>query len=78
MQKCATRCRAVGKVYFVYISNLDAPIIVLAQDQFCNTRGLQVGHGGGVVVKKGPLSDRIPILPSSAHGLYSITALMWC
>ena len=26
----------------------------LAQDQFCTTRGVRVGHGGGVVVKKDP------------------------
>ena len=27
---------------------------------------------------KVPISDQIPILLSSAHGWYQITALMWC
>ena len=30
----------------------------LAQDQFCTTRGLRVGHGGGVVVKKDPCQTK--------------------
>ena len=29
-------------------------IFIVAQDQFCTSRGVWVGHGGGVVVKKDP------------------------
>ena len=30
----------------------------LAQDQFCTTRGVQVGHGSSVVVKKDPCQTK--------------------
>ena len=40
--------------------------------------GLRVGPGFGVVVIRSPFTDQIPILPSSTHGWYQITALMRC
>ena len=40
---------------------------------------LSRGQGCGLVMGAvWPLSDWIPILPSSAHGWFQITALMWC
>ena len=51
-----------------------APIL----ESILNPLGVWVGPGLGVVVIRSPFTDQIPILPSSAHGWYQITALMWC
>jgi len=49
----------------------------LTQDQFCTTWGVREVIRA-VWLSKGPLSDQIPILPSSTHGWYWITTHMWC
>ena len=43
-----------------------APIL----ESIPNPLGARVGPGLGVVVIRSPMSDQIPILPSSAHGWY--------
>ena len=55
-----------------------APILESIPTPLPSPLGVRIGPGLSVVVIRSPFTDQIPILPSSAHGWYSITALMWC